>query len=77
MGTMGLLLIDYCICISFAMSSGFVSILLFWLVMQSSGGVLMFLKTFLFIFLGLVSYNFLYLDTTFLIHSLVYLVVIF
>ena len=36
-----------------------------------------FLNTFLFIFLELISYNFLYLDVAFLIHSLVYLVVIF
>ena len=45
--------------------------------MQSNGGVSRFLNTFLFIFLGLISYNFLYLDMAFLIHSLVYLVVIF
>ena len=43
---------DYCICISFAMSSRLVRMLLFLLVMQSSGGVSKFLKTFLFIFLG-------------------------
>ena len=43
---------DYYICISIAMSSGLVRMLLFWSVMQSSGGVSKFLKTFLFIFLG-------------------------
>ena len=47
---------DCCICISFAMSSGLIRILLFWSVMQSSGGVSegvsRFLNTFLFIFLG-------------------------
>ena len=43
---------DFCICISFAMSSGLVRMLLFLLVMQSNGGVSNFLKTFLFIFLG-------------------------
>ena len=46
MGTVGLLLRDCCMCISFAMSSGFVSILLLRLVMQSSGGVSKFLNTF-------------------------------
>ena len=43
---------DCCIRISFAMSSGLVRILLFWSVIQSSGEVSRFLKTFLFIFLG-------------------------
>ena len=43
---------DCCIYISFAMSSGLVKMLLFRSVMQSSGGVSRFLKTFLFIFLG-------------------------
>ena len=68
---------DYCICTSFAMSSGLVRMLLFLSVMQSSGGVSKFLKTFLFIFFGLISYSCLYLEMTFLIHSFVYLVVIF
>ena len=68
---------DCCICISFAMSSGLVRMLLFLSVMQSSGGVSKFLKTFLFIFFGLISYNCLYLEMDFLIHSFVYLVVIF
>ena len=45
--------------------------------MQSNGGVSRFLNTFLFILLELVSYNCLYLDMAFLIHSLVYLVVNF
>ena len=35
------------------------------------------MKTFLFIFFGLISYNCLYLEMDFLIHSFVYLVVIF
>ena len=42
---------DCCICISFAMSSRLVRMLLFWSVMQSSGGISRFLNTFLFIFL--------------------------
>ena len=67
---------DYCICISFAMSSGLVR-MLFRSVIQSSGGVSRFLKTFLFIFFGLISYSCLYLEMAFLIHSFVYLVVIF
>ena len=58
-------------------SSGLVRMLLFRSVMQSNGGVSRFLNTFLFILLGLVSYNCLYLNMAFLIHSLVYLVVIF
>ena len=45
--------------------------------MQSNGGVSRFLNTFLFIYSGLISYNCLYLDMAFLIHSLVYLMVIF
>ena len=68
---------DCCICISFAISSRLVRMLLFWSIMQSNGGDSRFLNTFLFIFLGLISYNFLYLDMAFKIHSLVYLVVIF
>ena len=52
---MGLLLIDCWLCISLAMSVGFVSMLLFVSVMQSNGGVSWFLKTFLLIFLGLLS----------------------
>ena len=51
--------------------------LLFLSIMQSSGGVSRFLKTFLFIFFGLLSYNCLYLEMAFLIHSFVYLMVIF
>ena len=76
-GTVGRLLMDYYICISFAMSSGLVKMLLFLSVMQSNGGVSKILKTFLFIFFGLISYSFLYLEMDFLIHSFVYLVVIF
>ena len=68
---------DFCIYISFAMTSWLVRMLLFLSVMQSSGGVSRFLKTFLFIFFGLISYSCLYLEMAFLIHSFVYLVVIF
>ena len=46
----GQLLMDYFIYILFAISSRLVNILLFQLVMQSSGGVSKFLKNFLFIF---------------------------
>ena len=59
------------------MSSGLVRMLLLRSVIQSSGGVSRFLKTFLFIYFGLISYSCLYLEMAFLIHSLVYLVVIF
>ena len=68
---------DCYICISFTMSSGLVRMLLFRSIIQSSGGVSRFLKTFLFIFLGLISYSCLYLEMAFLIHSFVCLVVIF
>ena len=68
---------DCCICISVAMSYGLVKMLLFWSIIQSNGGVSRFLNTFLFIFLELISYSCLYLDMAFLIHSFVYLVVIF
>ena len=68
---------DCCIWISFAISSGLVSMLLFLSRMQSSGGVSWFLKTLLFIFLGFFSYSCLYFVMAFLIHSWVYLVVIF
>ena len=77
MSTVSLLLRDCYTCVSFAMSCGFVSILLLWLAMLFSGGVSKFLNTFMFIFWGLVSYSFLYLDMTILMKSLVYLVVIF
>ena len=63
---MGLLLIDCWLCISLAMSVGFVSMLLFASVMQSNGGDSWFLKTLLLIFLGLLSYNILYLYMAFL-----------
>ena len=63
---------DCCICIF-----GLVRMLLFLSVMQSSGGVSKILKTFLFIFFGLISYSCLYLEMDFLIHSFGYLVVIF
>ena len=56
---------DCYICISFAMSSRLVRMLLFLLVMQSSGGVSKILKTFLFIFFGLISYSCLYLELIF------------
>ena len=68
---------DCCICISFAISYGLVNMLLFWLAMQLNGGVLKFLNILLFIFGGLISYSFLYLDMAILMHSLVYLVMIF
>ena len=68
---------DCCICISFAMSSRLIRMLLFWSVMQSSGGVSRFLKTVLFFFFGLISYSCLYFKMAFLMHSFVYLVVIF
>ena len=74
---MGLLLIDCCMCISFAMSSGLVSMLLFLSLMQSNGGVSWFLKTLLFIYFGFFSYSCLYFMMAFLTHSWVYLVVIF
>ena len=67
---------DCCICISFAISFGLVRMLLLRSIIQSNGGISKFLNTFLFIFLGLMSYNSLYLDMDFLMHSLVYLVVI-
>ena len=38
-GTVGRLLMDFCVCISFAMSSGLVRMLLFRSIMQSSGVV--------------------------------------
>ena len=73
---MGLLLIDCCLWISLAMSTGFVSILLCLSVMQSIEGVSWFLNIFLLIFLGFLSYSCLYLDMAFLIQSWVYFVVI-
>ena len=51
-GIVGRLLMDCCTCISFAMFYRLVRMLLFQSVMQSSGGVSKFLKTFVFIFLG-------------------------
>ena len=68
---------DCCLWISLAMSTGFVSMLLCSSVMQSSGGVSWFLKTLLLIFFGFFSYNFLFLDMAFFMHSWVYFVVIF
>ena len=68
---------DCYICISFAKSSGLVRMLLFQSVIQSSGRVSRFLKNLLFIYFGLISYSCLYLEMAFLIHSFVYLVVIF
>ena len=68
---------DCCICISFAMPSRLVRMLLFRSVIQSNGGVSRFLKTFLFNFFGLISYSCLYLEMVFLIHSFVFVVVIF
>ena len=73
----GQLLIYCCICILFAISSQLVCILLFWLVMQSNDGVSKFLNTFLFISFGSIFYSFIYIDKAYLIHFLVYLLVIF
>ena len=77
MGTVGRLLKDCWLCISFAISSGLVRILLCLSVMESRGEVSECLKTFLFIFLEFFSYIWWYFDTTFRIQSLVYFVVIF
>ena len=44
--------------------------LLLWFVLQSGGRVSKILKTFLLTFLGLVSYNFLYLNIWFFIYIL-------
>ena len=49
-GTVGLLLIDCWAYISLAISSGLVRMLLFLSIIQSNGGIYLFLKTFLFIF---------------------------
>ena len=65
-----------CKYISLAISSGFVMMSPFWFRLQSSGWVLLFLKTFWWIFLGLLSYNCLYFEMAFLMLSLLYLVVI-
>ena len=73
---MGLLLIDCWLCISFVMSMGFVSMLLFTYVMQSNGDISWFLKIYLLIFLGFFLYSSMYLDMVFLIHYWVYFVVI-
>ncbi len=56
-------------CISLAMSSGLVKISLLLFLMQSSGGVSKFLKTFVLTFLGLFSYNWRYFDMAFLTQS--------
>ena len=52
---MGRLLIDCCICISVAMSSGLVRMLFCLSIIESKGEVSEFLKTFLFTFLGFFS----------------------
>ena len=65
-----------CKYISLAISSGFVMMSPLWFRMQSSGWVVLFLKTFWWIFLGLLSYSCLYFEMAFLMHSLLYLVVI-
>ena len=75
MGTVGRLLMDCCMYISFAMSSGLVRMLFCLSMIESRGEASEFLKTFLFTFLGLFSYNCLYFDTAFRMHSLVYFVV--
>ena len=66
-----------CEYISLAISFGFVMMSPFWFKMQSSGWVLLFLMTFWWIFFGLLSYSCLYFEMAFLMHSLLYLVVIF
>jgi hypothetical protein len=51
----GRLLMDCCMCISFAMSSGLVKMLLCLSMIESRGEVSEFLNTFLFTFLGFFS----------------------
>src|SRR5450631_4044720 len=68
---------DCCLWISLAMSTGFVSMLLCSSVMQSSGGVSWFLKTFLLIFFGFFSYNCLYLDMVFFMYSFLFFFFVF
>ena len=68
---MGLLLIDCWICISCAISFGFVRMLSNLSIRQSSEGLSLFLKTLRLIFLGFLSYNCWYLDMVFLICVLV------
>ena len=58
------------------MSNGFVSMLLYLSVIQSSGGVSWLLKIFLCIRFGFFSYSCLYLDMAFFIQSWVNFVVI-
>jgi hypothetical protein len=58
------------------MTVGFLSMLLLLIVMQSSGGVSWFLNIFLCTLLGFFSYNCLYSDMVFSIHSCVCFVVI-
>ena len=48
----------------------------FWFRMQPSGWILLFLKTFWWIFFGLLSYSCRYFEMAFLMHSLLYVVVI-
>jgi hypothetical protein len=60
-GTVGLLVIDCCIYISLAISSGLVMMLLSRLRRESRGGVSVALKTLWFNFLGLSLYSCLYL----------------
>ena len=62
--------------ISLAMSNGFVSMLLYMSVIQSSGGVSWLLKTFLCILFEIFSNICLYLDMDFLMQSWVNFVVI-
>ena len=65
------------ICISLAISLGLVSMLLFLSAKQLNGGIFWFLKTFLLILFGLMSYSCLSLVITFLMQFLVYFEVIF
>ena len=74
MGTVGRLLMDCCMYISFAIPLGLVRILFYLSVMESRGEISECLKIFLFIFLGYFSYIWRYFDTTFTTQSLVYFV---
>ena len=77
METVGRLLMDCCRWISCAISSGLVKMLFCLSTIESRGDVLEFLKTIMFTFLGIFSYNCLYFDIAFDIHYLVYFVVMF
>ena len=69
-GIVGLLVMVCCEYISLAISFGFVMMSPFWFKMQSSGWILLFLKSFWWIFFGLLSYSCLYFQMALLVHSL-------